>query len=65
MVGDVREGGEPERVGGADLRAQVGDVGLGRRVVAFVLGLGVDHQAVGAVGDRLAPSAASPAGLVP
>ncbi len=53
VVGDVGEGRERQRVARADLRAQVGEVGLGRRVVAFVLGLGVDHEAVGAVGDGL------------
>ncbi len=53
VVADVREGGEPQRVVGPDLGAQVVDVGLRGGVVAFVLGLGVDHQAVGAVGHRL------------
>ncbi len=53
MVGDVREGGQREREGGADLGAQVADVGLRRGVAAFVLGLGVDHEAVRAVRDRL------------
>ncbi len=66
VVGDVREGGEAQRVGRPDLRAQVGDVGLRGGVVAFVLGLGVDHEAVGA---RWRPpwrrGSASPAGLVP
>ena len=53
VVADVRERGEPQRVGAADLRPQVGEVGLGGGVAPFVLGLGVDHQAVGAVGHGL------------
>ena len=53
VVGDVGEGGEAQRVVGAHFGAQVGDVGLRGGVVAFVLGLGVDHQAVGAVGHGL------------
>ena len=52
MVGNVGEGGEDERVGGADRSAQIGDVGLRCRIVAFVLGLRVDHQAVRAVRNR-------------
>ena len=53
MVVDVGESGESQRVAGPDLRAQRPDIGLGGAVAPFVLGLGVDHEAVGAVGDRL------------
>ena len=53
MVVDIRERRQPEWVGGPDLGAQVGDVGLRGAVAPFVFALGVDHQAVGPVGDRL------------
>ena len=53
MVVHIREAGEGERVVGADRGAQLREVDVGGGVFAFVLGLGVDHQAVGAVGDRL------------
>ena len=53
MVVDVGEAGEGDGEVGADQRPQLRHVGLGGDVLALVLGLGVDEQAVGAVPDRL------------
>ena len=55
MVVHIREAGEGEREAGADRGAEAADVEVGGGVPAFVLGLGVDHQAVGARFDRARP----------
>ena len=52
VVVDVGEAGQRERVFGADPGAQGADVAVGRGVLALVVALGVDHQAVGAARDR-------------
>jgi hypothetical protein len=52
VVVDVGEAGEGEREGFADGGPQGADVAVGGGVLAFVLALGVDHQAVGALFDR-------------
>ena len=49
MVIDPGEAGQGEGEAQADQLAQGADVGLGLHVLALVLDLGVDHQAVGSV----------------
>ena len=51
VVVDVGEGRERDRVFGADPGPQRAHVAFRRRVLAFVLPLGVDHEAVGAALD--------------
>ena len=51
MVVDVGKRRQAERIGGADRGAQRGDVALRGGVAALVVRLGVDDQAVGALGD--------------
>ena len=65
VVVDVGEAGEADRVVGPDPGAQAAQVGLGRGVPALVVGLGVDHQAVGAALAMRAPAIASPRGRRP
>lgn len=50
---DVREAGERERIGRTRQRAQLLYVALGLDILALVLSFGIDHQAIGAVLDRL------------
>ncbi len=52
VVVDVGEAGEGDREGFADARPQGADVEVGGGVLAFVVALGVDHQAVGALLHR-------------
>ena len=66
VVVDVRERRQADRIARADRGAQRVRCRLRRGVAALVRGLGVDDEAVRAVGDRVArPAAASASGSAP